>query len=147
MPFLEVSSNSMAPLLYQRDRIGLAAVPPSYLCEGDIVTFVENGHFTTHRFWSTNGEFLYSRGDRNPAYDRPWRQDVFIGRVVVRERAGISLWLDHGTGRSLNRLLCAFSRWETELLDWGLPTRPVRAGIRSLSVVTTSLTDWRRRVA
>lgn len=147
MPFLEVSSNSMAPLIYKGDRIGLAPITPHHLRRGDIVTFAENSHFTTHRFWSYDGEFLHSRGDRSPAFDRPWPPSALVGRVVVCERAGNPLWLDCGAGRSLNQLLCTFSRWETRLLDWELPIRPVRAGIRALAVLAASLPNWRREAA
>lgn len=147
MPFLEVSSNSMAPLLKEGDRVGLAPVPPHQLRRGDIVTFLENGHFTTHRFWSYDGDYLHSRGDRSPIFDRPWRQDTLLGRVVVCEREGRPLWLDRGAGRNLNRLLFVLGRWEHRLVAWRLPIRPVRAGIRALSNLAASLNNWRQEAA
>lgn len=138
MPFLEVSSNSMAPLLRRGDRIGLAPVQPHQLRSGDIVTFIENGHLTTHRFWSREGDYLQSRGDRSPHFDPLWRRDALVGRVVVRQAAARSFWLDQGVGLYLNRLLFTAGRWESRLLRWHLPARPVRVAIRGLATLLTA---------
>lgn len=137
MPFLEVSSNSMAPLLQRGDRIGLSPVQPHQLRSGDIVTFIEQDHLTSHRFWSHEGDYLKSRGDRNPQFDPLWRRDALVGRVVVRQAAARSLWLDQGAGLYLNRLLFAAGRWEGRLLGWRLPARPVRIVIRGLATLLT----------
>lgn len=146
MPFLEVSSNSMAPLLHQGDQVGLAPVAAQQLRSGDIVTFVENGHFTTHRFWQREGELLRSRGDRSSEFDRPWRDDALVGRVVVCRRAGRSLPLDKGPGRRLNRLLFTLGQWERRLLAWPLPARFIRVAMRGAAILATAVST-RARVA
>lgn len=128
MPFLEVTSNSMAPLLQRGDQVGLAAARPEQLQQGDVVTFVDGAHLTTHRYWGRAGDRLQSRGDRTGAFDQPWQPDALVGRVVVRRRRGASFWLDLGLGRRLNRFLYRLSLMGQQLHTRGLPGRLVRAG-------------------
>ncbi|MDT8305327.1 MAG: S24 family peptidase [Anaerolineae bacterium] len=146
MPFLEVSSNSMAPLLRRGQRIGLAPAQAHQLRSGDVVTFLEDGHLTTHRFWGRDDPYLKSRGDRSGQFDRPWRREALIGRVVMYQAAGRSMWLDHGTGRYLNRLLFCAGKCEERLLAWCLPARPVRVAIRLLATMMTAAAYRSREV-
>jgi hypothetical protein len=133
MPFLEVSSNSMAPLLRRGDSVGLA--PARQLRQGDLVTFLDNGHLTTHRFWGETAQLMVSRGDRSSAFDRPWAPDALLGRVVVRRRENRSLALDHGPGERLSQRLYTLARWETRLLQRRLPAPLVRRAIYALALL------------
>lgn len=125
-PFLEITSDSMTPLLRRGDQVGLAAAQPEQLQRGDIVTFVEDGHLTTHRYWGELAGRLLSRSDRSGAFDRPWPPQALVGRVVVRRRAGASFSLDTGAGRQLNRFLYRWSVAGQRLSMLGLPRRLVR---------------------
>lgn len=127
IPFLEVTSNSMSPLLRRGDEVGLAPVQPEHLQRGDIVTFVDGDHLTTHRYWGQAAGRLHSRSDRSGAFDRPWRPEALVGRVVVRRRAGAGLWLDVGAGLRLNRFLYRLSVAGQQVRARGLPRRLVHA--------------------
>ncbi len=139
MPFLEITSDSMTPLLRRGDRVGLAAATPEQLRRGDIVTFVENDHLTTHRYWGQMAGRLLSRADRSGAFDRPWLPQALVGRVVVRRRARAGLRLDVGAGRRLNHLLFRWSVAGQRLSTLGLPRRLVRAAWLAFAVPTAAL--------
>lgn len=134
MPFLEITSDSMTPLLRRGDQVGLAPVRPELLQRGDIVTFVENEHLTTHRYWGQMAGRLLSRADRSGAFDRPWQPQALVGRVVVRRRTGAGLWLDTGRGQQLNRLLFQGCVAGQRLSMLGLPRRFVRAAWLAFAV-------------
>src|SRR5690606_29804239 len=148
MPFLEITSDSMTPLLRRGDQVGLAATAPEQLQRGDIVTFLENEHLTTHRYWGQMAGRLLSRADRSGAFDRPWLPQALVGRVVVRRRAGAGLWLDAGAGRQLNRLLFRWCVAGQRLSTLGLPRRLVRAAWLAFAVpaaaVGAALAGWER---
>lgn len=135
MPFLEVSSNSMAPLLRRGDAVGLALAGRQQLHQGDLVTFCEDGQLTTHRFWGEAAQQMISRGDRSSAFDRPWAPDALLGRVVVRRRADRSLALDRGRGARLSWRLYTLARWERRLLQRRLPAPLVRRAIYGLALL------------
>jgi hypothetical protein len=123
MPFLTISSNSMAPLLKTGDQVGLEAVEPGQLRAGDIITLVQGGHLLTHRFWGLDAEGrLHTRGDRPLALDAPGNPDQLLGRIVVRRRQNRELLLHTGAGRQLNRHLVWLVRVESRLLTGHVPS-------------------------
>ena len=157
-PQLEVTSNSMAPLLRQGDKVIIEAVTPEQLTRGDVITLVSQKAITTQLFWgidpSQATRRLLTRGDRPLIFDEPWPLEAIIGRMVARCRQGKELSLDSGSGRWLNRHLYWLA--EKEYQWWGnravgtAPTgrRMLRRGVRGMIYVwATIITDIVGRVA
>ena len=120
MPFLAVSSGSMAPLFRVGDEVGVQPVKLHQLHVGDVVVICDHNQLLTHRFWGrqpggSNTEFR-TRGDRSLTYDRPWSEYQLLGRVVVRRRQHNLLWLDYGLGRWLNGRLARLAQHEQRWL-------------------------------
>lgn len=123
MPFLTISSNSMAPLLKTGDQVGLEAVEPGQLRAGDIITLVQEGHLLTHRFWGLDDQGRpFTRGDRPLAPDRPGEAHQLLGRVTVRRRHNRELSLQSGVGGRLNQHLAWLVRVESCLLTGHAPS-------------------------
>lgn len=140
-PRLEISSNSMSPLLRRGDKILLEAITPEQLKSGDIITLVWPESLVTHRYWAKEGEphapRMLTRGDRPLVFDKPWPTEALIGRVNGRFRNGRTLSLTNGIGLRLNRHLTWLA--DLEFRWWGQPTSPrlirprgIRRGIRGL---------------
>jgi len=140
-PRLEISSNSMSPLLRLGDKILLETITPEQLKSGDIITLVWPDSLVTHRYWAKEGEppvqRLLTRGDRPLVFDKPWPADALIGRVNGRSRNGRLLPLTHGAGLRLNHHLAWLANLEFRW--WGQSTGPrlirphwIRRGIRGL---------------
>jgi hypothetical protein len=144
MPFLEVSSNSMAPLLRRGDRVGLVPAQRPQLRLGDVVTYLDNGHLTTHRFWGEAAQQMVSRGDRSSAFDPPWAPDALLGRVVMRRRADRTLALDSGPGERLSRRLYMLARWESRLLQRRLPAPLIRRAIYALALLLAGAASFQQ---
>ncbi len=117
MPFLTISSGSMAPLLKIGDQIGLEPIAPSRLSLGDIVTVAPEGDLLTHRFWGMKDGQLRTRGDRPLLFDPLWPPDCLLGRVVVRKRNGRTLSFTSGRGKRLNRHLAWLIMTESHFLN------------------------------
>lgn len=157
-PQLEVTSNSMAPLLRRGDKVILEAVTPEQLTRGDVITLVSPKVIMTHRYWgTTSGQAsirLLTRGDRPLVLDEPWPLEAIIGRMVGRCRQEKDLRLTSGAGRWLNRHLYWLA--EKEFQWWGnravgtVATRRtmLQRGVRGMIYVwATIITDIVGRVA
>ncbi|MCP4426219.1 MAG: hypothetical protein GY803_17145 [Chloroflexi bacterium] len=117
MPFLTISSGSMAPLLKTGDQVGLEAAEAARLKPGDIVTLATERDLLTHRFWGWEDGRLRTRGDRPILFDPLWPPDCLLGKVVMRKRNGRSLSLTSGWGKRLNRHLARLIIAEVHFLD------------------------------
>ena len=120
MPFLTVSSASMAPLLRVGDEVGIQPVALSQLRIGDVVVVCHQQLILTHRFcgrWAGKSDDTFvTRGDRSRMYDSPWTESQLLGRVVARRRQKQLLWLDFGPGRWLSRRLAVMAQVEQKAL-------------------------------
>lgn len=121
LPFFEVTSGSMAPLLRVGDEVGVQSVSLNQLRKGDVVVVCDRDHMWTHRYCGSKqtdeGAFFVTRGDRSLVHDRLWAADQLLGRVVVRRRDGQQLWLDYGQGHRLNRSLARLSHYDEVALN------------------------------
>ncbi len=119
-PQLVVTSNSMAPLIWQGDNVSLEAIEQSDLQRGDILTFVVDDELFTHRLWDkvmTDGvEKLLTRGDRPFVFDAPFAFDCVVGRVNGRYRNNSFLNLKQGSGLHLNQRLFKLAKLEYNLV-------------------------------
>lgn len=112
IPYLTVSSGSMAPLLQPGDQVGVQKVTLAQLNRGDIVVVRHQESLLTHRFYGARTDqsgatsaFFVTRGDRSRSYDPIWHEQQLLGRIVVRRRGQQLMWLDYGPGLWLNRRL------------------------------------------
>lgn len=135
MPFLTVSSGSMAPLLRVGDEIGLQAIKANQLCRGDIIAVSDRNQVLTHRFIGLRDidgrKRILTRGDRALRDDRPWTEEQLLGRVVARRRGRQKFWLDFGAGYRLNRALARLARLEHGIVQ------PLRAADSSQPITRT----------
>lgn len=120
-PQLEVTSNSMAPLLRRGDTVILEAAAPEQLSRGDVITLASSTAVMTHRFWglqtTASSLQLLTRGDRPLSFDQPWPPEALIGRMAERSRGTRNLSVSEGIGRWLNCHLCWLAGKEFEW--WG----------------------------
>lgn len=130
-PRLEVTSNSMAPLLRQGDLVLLEAVTPEQLTRGDVITLFSASQIMTHRYWGRDAETrtgrLLTRGDRPLAFDTPWPPEALIGRMIGRSRQERVLCLTTAAGHRLNDHLCWLAgiefKWWGNRVNGASPTR------------------------
>ena len=160
MPFLSVSSGSMAPLLRVGDEIGVQPVALHQLRVGDVVVVSDGSQLLTHRFCGREASRVsaafVTRGDRTLAHDRPWREEELLGRVVVRRRKEHLLWLDYGPGRWLNGRLAGLAQREERWLgssrrrlaaggNQPMASRLLRAFVRTWAATLTLITEFYSR--
>lgn len=116
---LTLSSDSMAPLLCQGDRLLLKSVQVDQLQPGDIVVVADSDGLLVHRFWGYHGPprsvELVLRGDSLAYFDRPVPATDLVGIVVARLRSGRVLALDRPAGRQLDQRLRRAAQLENRL--------------------------------
>ena len=76
----EVGSGSMEPALHVNDLI-IIREEPEYKVD-DIVTYISNKNYITHRIVSINGEEIITQGDSNNTSDDPIKKEDIIGKCV-----------------------------------------------------------------
>ena len=54
--------------------------------EGDIITYLENGYYITHRINKIDGDLITTKGDANTALDNPISKDKIIGKYLFKEK-------------------------------------------------------------
>lgn len=120
LPYVTITSNSMAPLLQVDDQVGVQPVSAEQLRPGDLVMVEGTAELMTHRYWRTwehSGQrYLITRGDRLIHFDSPWPTNRLVGRIVSRRRRQHRLDLDAGPGRWLNHRLAGLTTLEMKLL-------------------------------
>lgn len=79
--FFEVVSGSMAPAINVGDAIIVRTIHYE-LNEDDIITFLDNNEFITHRIISMNGDVIVTKGDANNSIDKSIKKQDIIGKVV-----------------------------------------------------------------
>lgn len=124
MPYVQIISDSMRPLLQCDDQVRLAPASIEQLKPGDIIVVLGVTQLVTHRYWgyfNKNGEVaIVTRGDRPRDFDQPVPAVNLVGRVVARRRNQRLLLLTEGAGRWLNQLLTRVAA-----VDIHLSARPI----------------------
>jgi hypothetical protein len=109
MPYVQIISDSMRPLLQCDDQVRLAPAGIEQLRPGDIIVVLGLTQLVTHRYWGylkKDGEVsIITRGDRPRDFDQPVPAGNLIGRVVARRRRQRILSLTEGAGQWLNQLI------------------------------------------
>jgi hypothetical protein len=156
LPFVHLSSDSMAPLFRRSDQIQLGQVDPGGPSVGDIVVTGAIDDLLAHRFWGAQvldgNPYLLTRGDRLAHYD-PYTPETQLRAIVIaRRRSGRTLSLQTGPGAWLNRTLTKLARADARLMKLTPPTSIAepgpspscglvrRLGRRCLRIVVASLT-------
>jgi hypothetical protein len=118
-PFLNVISDSMAPLVNSGDQVQIAPILFDRLHRGDVVVLTGLTELLTHRFWGLIGDHgnanLITKGDRPQHFDPPHSADTLVGLVVARRRGGRLLHLKSGLGAWLNRQLTRLAALDLSL--------------------------------
>ncbi len=78
----------MLPSLWPGDVLLVRQCACSEILPGQIVQYVRDGQFITHRLAGYRGGHLVMRGDRNAYDDTPVTEGQILGRVVSIERHG-----------------------------------------------------------
>lgn len=107
--FLTITGQSMLPLIHPGDKV-LVQKGKVQATPGDIVVYIDNKGFITHRLLTFLNErageieFL-AKGDRIPYPDSPVGIESIIGIVIGIKRGQRSMRLDTPTWRQLNSLI------------------------------------------
>jgi signal peptidase I len=88
---LRVAGNSMLPTLRVGDMIVVEALRDTTMRPAEIVVFVQNGIFCTHRVFKSCGSNVITRGDANRHLDFPVSKLECLARVVAIERKGAKI--------------------------------------------------------
>jgi hypothetical protein len=124
MPYVQIISDSMRPLLQCDDQVRLAPASIEQLLPGDIIVVLGLTQLVTHRYWgylNNDGDVaIITRGDRPRDFDQPVPAVNLIGRVVARRRQQRLLPLTEGAGRWLNQLITRVAA-----VDIRISARPV----------------------
>jgi signal peptidase I len=88
---LRVAGNSMLPTFRVGDMIVVEALRDTTMRPAEIVVFVRNGRFCTHRVFKSFGSNVITRGDANRHLDFPVSNHECLARVVAIERKGAQI--------------------------------------------------------
>jgi len=135
---LQVTGCSMLPAVWPGDLLTVRRCGSAELNAGQIVLCFRDGALVAHRLVGTRGKQFLTRGDSLYNFDRPFREDEILGRVVAMERDGRqvdpnpSWW--HGAVRFLLRRseLCVrlLLRWK----GWSARKLPAAAQVDTNSL-------------
>ena len=76
----EVASASMAPSINVNDLIVVRITDK--IDTGDIITYVNNGDYITHRVTKIDDDIIYTKGDANNTDDPPIKKTQAIGKTI-----------------------------------------------------------------
>lgn len=128
LAFVDLGSDSMAPLLRRGDQVQLGPIALEELEIGDIVVVGTADDLLAHRYWGTQlvdgNTYLLVRGDRLPYYDAPIPETMLRAIVLGRRRSGHLLALRNGRGAWLNRKLTSIAQLDAQLMRLTIPSRP-----------------------
>lgn len=77
----EVVSGSMEPTLYINDVV-LVKIQKEDVKKDDIITFMYNNDFITHRVLLVDGDTITVKGDNNNTIDTPINRNQVVGKVI-----------------------------------------------------------------
>lgn len=77
----EVASASMAPSINVNDLIVVRITDK--IDTGDIITYVNNGDYITHRVTKIDDDIIYTKGDANNTDDVSINFDNLLGKVIL----------------------------------------------------------------
>ena len=114
---LQVSGESMAPLLRPEEHVIAAPVPAGDLRRGDLVVVRRQGVLVTHRLAAHSvGDGWYTKGDNSLGVDPLVPADAILGRVVALEVLGGLLDTSGWRWTILNRILGWIGGCQTAVL-------------------------------
>lgn len=115
---LQVSSQSMRPLLRPGDTILVQQIDPIQLAMGDLVVLDRNADLAIHRLIKLDiDEQYHTKGDNVPFSDPPVSGTKILGRVVAIERGRRCIDLTAPQWARVNRMMGLISGWETTFMQ------------------------------
>ena len=115
-PYVQLISNSMAPLFWAGDEARIGSADLYSLAVGELVVWQTESAIFTHRLWQWHDvghlRFFLTRGDRNLTYDPGWSAAQLIGKVIGRRRDGKILDLQTGRGAEKQKMLQSWAARE-----------------------------------
>ena len=85
---LQVTGCSMLPAVWPGDLVTVSRCGGDELCAGQILLCFRDGALVAHRLVRKSGDQFLTRGDSLSNFDRPFREDEILGRVVTIVRDG-----------------------------------------------------------
>jgi signal peptidase I len=125
---LNVTGNSMAPLLRPGDAVWAEPAVPASLRRGDVVVVRCAGGLVTHRLVAVGDGEWYTKGDNARHLDPPVTADAILGRVVAIERGGDRIELRGRQWAIVSRVLGLASWWEARLFQVGRRVKRLGGG-------------------
>lgn len=80
----QIATGSMERELFAGDYIVVEKVENYKV--GDIITYMEDGYYITHRISEINETKIVTKGDANNSYDSPISRDKIVGKVLFKEK-------------------------------------------------------------
>lgn len=80
----QIATGSMEHSLFAGDYI-VVEKSDSYKV-GDVITYMEEGYFITHRINSIDGDKITTKGDANNSVDNPISKNQIVGKLLFKER-------------------------------------------------------------
>jgi signal peptidase I len=117
---LEVTSQSMTPMLRKGDHIIVEQVLPDQLRRGNLVVIRRPSDLVTHRVIDIDpAGWIFTKGDNHPYRDPPVPLVDILGRVTAIEQDQHIFDLSTPAWIFLNRILGFIAKWETTTLQIG----------------------------
>lgn len=83
---MRVAGSSMLPAIRPGDIVTVRRASPAEASRGDVVLFVRDGRFFTHRVIERRGSSMVTRGDAVAVEDPPVHPNEFLGIVISTQR-------------------------------------------------------------
>ena len=113
---LEVSGDSMRPLLRPGDVVVVQPADPSALQAGEVVVAQQSGEWITHRLVTVDQRGFLTHGDNTRFADEAVSADQLVGRVIAIERADEIIDLQQPRWRVIDRRINRVQRLQLRAL-------------------------------
>ena len=113
---LEVTSESMQPLLRTGDVVVVRPIDPRTLRPGEVVVVQRGDEWITHRLVTVDERGWHTHGDNTRYADEAARADQMVGRVIAIERADQTIDLQQPHWRAIDRRINRVQRIQLRLL-------------------------------
>jgi signal peptidase I len=102
---LNVTSNSMYPLIRKGDFVIVQATPANNLSMGTIIVFRRDGELITHRFLKDDAGTVLTKGDNSLLPDAPVNKGAILGKVIQINRDNYQYSLDGNRAKRIATLI------------------------------------------
>jgi len=114
-PKLQVTSNSMVPVLQSGDQVIVEAIKKNDLRIGDLLVIQRKSDLLTHRMVATHEYGYYTKGDHASILDPLISFQSILGRVTLIERGETRIDQKKGIRASINPILGRLGWWGAKI--------------------------------